>query len=578
MSDQGLSCPTGDVLEALLDDNLLEPKRSLTLAHLRDCLECNERFSQLASHWSLCESAKRSSLRGPNSRAFERLVKEQHPDTFSCRPEIPAQPPVISGYTNLELVTRGGMGVVYRAKETTFERLVAIKLISAQCIHTDAGRQRALREARILARLSHPFICTILSAGRWQGQPYLVMEWIEGRTLQDKIDEGPLAEREAGRIARDVAEALSAVHAAGIVHRDLKPENVLLTAVSDSRSVGIPKLIDFGLAHPDEDGSAALTIKGMILGTPCFMAAEQTGLDESLGPITPATDIHGLGGLLFAMLTGNAPYKAPTLMASMHRAVRGEIAGLDKLAGIPNELRHIVLTCLEPDPKKRYASAAAVAEALDAFLVGRQPIASAAPDSEPQRPRSRSPLLWASILVVAVCILSLSNGFLGTLKREQSNPSFVPVSEMVPDKPSSAINPGLASTLPAGAIDTEDVILTGLNDLRRQAGLTPLRNDERLNQGAQSHAAVMANRGLLADLIDEADFLQSRIAPTGYRCNYAQQLITAGVEPADVSSQLTRDSKYSAALKSNFDDVGIGAAVGVDGRRYYVILLAVPKQ
>jgi serine/threonine protein kinase len=363
MSGSQTPCPSRDELEALLDDRLPEPQRAKSLAHLHDCQPCSDTYSTLANTWSFGDAAREEAPAGTNTIAFEARLRAQRPEPAAAPAEIPPQPPEIAGYDSLEVVTAGGMGIVYRARDTTLGRPVAIKLISAHAIHTAPGRQRALREAELLARLSHPSICTIHAAGTWRDQPYLVMEWIAGPTLQERIDEAPLPPAEAACIARDLAEALSSVHAAGIVHRDLKPDNVLLADVCERRGAAIPKLIDFGLAHPD-NASQELTIGDTVLGTPSFMAAEQTGLDESLGPVTPATDIHGLGGLLFAMLTGHAPYQASTLMASLQRALRGDLAGRARLAEVPDELRRIVLRCLQPQPAKRYASAASVAEAL----------------------------------------------------------------------------------------------------------------------------------------------------------------------------------------------------------------------
>lgn len=606
MTNRGRFCPTGEELEELFNDELSALNQNSILAHLSGCQPCSEKFSELANTWSLVDIAQDKSLSGTDSLAFEKMLKTKHPEVTASRPEIPLDPPNIDGYESLELLATGGMGLVYRGRDITFQRFVAIKLISARSNRTDAGYQRSLREAEILARLNHPFICTILDAGIWHGHPYLVMEWVEGPTLQDRIKQNPLSLIQATRIAHGIAEALSSVHAAGIVHRDLKPENVLLTAAADSQAAGIPKLIDFGLAHPDDD-SPKLTVEGMILGTPCFMAAEQTGLDESLGPVTPATDIHGIGGLLFAMLTGNAPYKAPTLMASMQRSVCGNVAGLEKLAAVPNELKRIILTCLEPNPERRFASAADVSKALDAFLVNhlrKAPVDSHSnltwQPSFHQRRWFRQPSIWiySSLTVVAIA-LTIRSGFIGTGFLRPSKSNVVVGKEMVTKGTNVVLNSVPSSKAPAEDIDSvvftgpsagqsltlhvetrkaEEVIFTRLNEMRQKAGLALLKIDERLSQGAQKHAETMARTGFLADLIgNETEFLQSRIAPTGYRCQCATQLITAGVEPESVVSRLLEETRYQGVLKEhNFGDVGIGAAVGGDGRRYYAILLAMP--
>ncbi len=554
MSGSQTPCPSRDELEALLDDRLPEPQRAKSLAHLNDCQPCSDTFSSLASTWSLGDAARGEAQAAANTLAFEARLKAQRPDPAAARAEIPPEPPEIAGYDSLELVTAGGMGVVYRARDTTLGRPVAIKLISAHAVHTASGRQRALREAELLARLSHPSICTIHAAGSWRDQPYLVMEWIEGPTLQDRIDEGPISPAGAARIARDLAEALSGVHAAGIVHRDLKPDNVLLVDVSEHRGAAIPKLIDFGLAHPD-DTSQELTIGDTVLGTPSFMAAEQTGLDESLGPVTPATDIHGLGGLLFAMLTGHAPYQASSLMASMQRALRGDLAGREQLAEVPDELRRIVLRCLQPQPAKRYASAAAVAEALDAFLACQPPAGPAEAWPHKRLRWLAGATLATAALLLAAAIGAASVGFL---------------------RPGIDPQPTSDPTIVAEPLPPQQQLLSAVNAAREQAGLASLSSSDPLNAGAEAHAAALARSGLLVDLLQGEDFLRDRIAPTGYRCQTATQLIAAGVKPQDAVLQWLQMPDKSSQLLGGFQDVGIGTATSTDGRPYYVVLLAVP--
>lgn len=588
MSGSQPPCPSRDELEALLDDRLPEPQRRESLAHLRDCPPCSEQFSRLANTWSLSNVARAETPAGINTIAFRERLRSQRPDASTARAEIPSEPPEIAGYDSLQLVTAGGMGVVYRARDTTLGRPVAIKLISAPAILTASGRRRALREAELLARLSHPSICTIYAAGSWRDQPYLVMEWIEGQTLQHRIDAAPLSPPEAARIACVLAEAFDAVHAAGIVHRDLKPDNVLLANPSQKRAAVIPILIDFGLAHPD-DASHELTLGNTVLGTPSFMAAEQTGLDESLGPVTPATDIHGLGGLLFAMLTGHAPYQASTLMASMQRALRGDLAGRERLAAVPDELRRIVFTCLQPQPAKRYASAAAVADALHAFLENQQPPVLAAP---PSSRRLRFPLVW--LLTTAALLLAIGMAVVdrGLFSPRTAPPSAAELTALsrpvvpqvhVVNKPVVAaekaeppsVTTEEASAASAGELRPEQQILSAINAAREQAGVRPLVSNQQLKQGAEAHAEALARSGLLVDLLQGEDSLGDRIAPTGYRCRSALQMIDAGVGPQDAVSRWIQ--KFSASVfLPVFLDVGIGTATGNDGRPYYVVLLAEP--
>ena len=157
------------------------------------------------------------------------------------------------------------------------------------------------------------------------------MEWIDGPTLGRRIAEQALSPREAARIARDLARAIERVHAAGMVHRDTKPDNVLLAAEPTPADPPVPKLIDFGLARPDEPESG-ITQVSAVVGTPAFMAPEQTGRDPTLGPVGPATDIHGLGATLYCMLTGRAPYHGAATAESLTRAAVADYPALAVLA------------------------------------------------------------------------------------------------------------------------------------------------------------------------------------------------------------------------------------------------------
>jgi tetratricopeptide (TPR) repeat protein len=250
---------------------------------------------------------------------------------------------------------------------------VAVKVLAGSALLSDSARGRAQGEARALAALDHPHVVRIHAAGEADGLPYIVMEWIEGRSLQARIDAGVLPAREAASITLRVAEALAAVHAVGIIHRDLKPANVLLAAPTAAVAHEMPKLIDFGIARPDEGG---LTQGSVVLGTPSFMAPEQTGLEPSLNGASTATDIHGLGAVLYCMLTGKPPYEAATAGESLRRAARAEAVPLATAAPrVPLDLRTIVETCLRFEPGRRYSTAAALADDLARFL-DRQPIAA----------------------------------------------------------------------------------------------------------------------------------------------------------------------------------------------------------
>lgn len=283
---------------------------------------------------------------------------------------IPHRLPVIPGVADLEPRARGGMGIVYRGRDAALHRTVAVKVLHPSTAGRWSGIERAKREAEALGRISHANVVAVHAAGDVEGSPYLVMEWVDGPSLHDRMEQGLPSPRQAARVVRDLAAAVAVVHDAGILHRDIKPGNVLLSGpAADDWDRCVPKLADFGLARPT-DGTGGITQDATALGTPAYMAPEQTGLAEDLGPIGPAGDIHGLGGLLFALVTGVPPYAAAHATASLHRAARGDISWPPAARKLPRDLRAIIETCLEREPARRYSSAALLAEDLQQFVEG----------------------------------------------------------------------------------------------------------------------------------------------------------------------------------------------------------------
>ncbi len=255
---------------------------------------------------------------------------------------------------------RGGMGVVYKAHDTTLRRTVALKvLLGAE--HADPDRLRRFQaEAAILAQLQHPHIVQIFEVGEHAGVPFFAMEYVAGKTLLERLHESPLEPAEAARLVHLLAQAMHSAHERGVIHRDLKPSNVLLTTEQ------VPKITDFGLAR---HGPSDLTMPGAILGTPSYMAPEQA-LGQ-LDRIGPAADVYSLGALLFELLTGRAPFKGATTAATLNQVVRSDPPAPRRLQpGVPRDLDTICLKCLHKDPAKRYGSAQALADDLQRFLRG----------------------------------------------------------------------------------------------------------------------------------------------------------------------------------------------------------------
>jgi len=257
-------------------------------------------------------------------------------------------------YVVVAALGSGGMGEVYRARDTRLEREVALKLLAGHLQSNEELRERMAREARAVARLSHPHICALYDVGREGERDFLVMELLTGRTLADRLKDGPLPLDQTLRVGIEIADALAAAHATGIVHRDLKPANVMLTPS------GV-KLLDFGIAKAfDSVGSAApasepgLTSTGIVLGTVPYMAPEQI----EGKPSDPRTDIFALGALLYEMATGRPAFSAPTQAALIAKVLTADAPSMASIRpGIPAGLNRLVRTCLTRDPAVRWQSA-----------------------------------------------------------------------------------------------------------------------------------------------------------------------------------------------------------------------------
>jgi tetratricopeptide (TPR) repeat protein len=334
-------------------------------------------------------------------------------ETSPALPEQPAKsrsidepPPDIPGFNDLVEIGSGASGRVYRAWQVSLGRTVALKVLTRDC--GQGPDSRAHREARALAVLNHPQVITIHESALQHQPPFLVMEWIAGGSLQDRLRQGPLGIAEATRLAWQLASGVAACHAHNIVHRDLKPGNVLL-ARDSSNSGGelCVKISDFGLVHQPEH-SIHLTQEGAAVGTPGYMAPEQTGLRPQLGPIGPGCDIYGVGAVVFAALTGRPPHVGATHLETLHHAAWDEPLSLPRLRpDVPADLAVIIGKCLRTEPADRYGSARELLDDLERFLAG-QPIL-AREYSLWQRTRNgmrRRPTLTAVGLLTALLLLT----------------------------------------------------------------------------------------------------------------------------------------------------------------------------
>ncbi|MEZ6128884.1 MAG: protein kinase [Planctomycetaceae bacterium] len=280
-------------------------------------------------------------------------------------------------FTDLELISRGGMGIIYKAHQPEFDRTVALKFILLGRWASAADHERFRVEAQALGRLRHPAIAAVYSSGDFDGHPYLVMEFIDGRSLQQRIVEAPLPADSAAEICMQVSRAIAEAHRNQILHRDLKPSNILIDQNQQ------PRVTDFGLAKVLDD-QRDVTVTGQIVGTPGYMSPEQA---QENAAIKPVSDVYSLGAVLYASLTGRPPFRTESTAQTLLMVQTVEPPALRLLdPAIPRDLETICLKCLRKNPQARYATADELADDLQQFL-DRQPIRA--------RPVSRAERAWS---------------------------------------------------------------------------------------------------------------------------------------------------------------------------------------
>ena len=317
--------------------------------------------------------------------------------TAEPHPEYPAIP----GYYISQELGRGGMGVVYLATDLRLLRQVALKMLHPLGRLNEENRRRFMGEARSAARLHHPNLVQVFDAGEFDGQPYLVFELVEGGTLSQKIRQGGMSFEECARLMEQICRAAHFAHQRHIVHRDLKPSNVLIGLD------GLPRISDFGLAKRlDED--IQQTVSGVLVGTPAYMAPEQAS--GSNRGAHAAVDIYSLGAILYEMLIGQPPFKAPSVVETLDLLRSTEPIALRSInPKIPRDLETICLKCLQKEPAKRYMSAKVMAEDLARFLRGDSIVARPAGKLERTGRWCRRHPLPASL--VAALVLVIVGGF-----------------------------------------------------------------------------------------------------------------------------------------------------------------------
>ncbi|MEM9586776.1 MAG: serine/threonine-protein kinase [Planctomycetota bacterium] len=345
-------------------------------SHLASCPTCRDSLDRIAASgdtWAATEAALRR-LAEPNATSPVETL--QRSDSVSdtgipsgTKPggetERRAKRDVqIEGYELVDVLGRGGTGTVFRARDLRLSRWVAIKILdSIEPEH--AVRFRS--EAEATAKIQHPGIISIYGFGVANEVPYLVMEWIPGGDLASRLNGRPLPHRDAARLIRDVAQAISAAHQDGILHRDLKPANLLIRE-QDGEDLG-PVVSDFGLAHWTQTATGP-TQTGHLIGTPAYMPPEQALARP--GWATPAVDLYALGAVLYQCLTGRPPHQAETTAATIESVIHSDIITPRSLnPSVPRKLQTICMKCLQHHPSHRYAMVSELSDDLERFLQGR---------------------------------------------------------------------------------------------------------------------------------------------------------------------------------------------------------------
>lgn len=407
-------CPSRAQLAAFNVGNMSGQILHTIAEHIEGCRRCLAMLDELdqTPDWVI-EKLRKTLPTGVKFAASFDAGSPTHGPSLHTKLEdgrpLPREWPVIPGYQILGRLGHGSMGVVYKARHLALGRPVALKMIREGTGARPTMLARFHLEARAVARLQHPNIIQIFEATEYAGCPFLVLEYVEGGSLEKQLTGTPQPVPQAAQLVQTLARAVHAAHQRGILHRDLKPANVLLTAD------GTPKISDFGLAKLLGE-EANQTQSGMIVGTPSYMAPEQAS--GRVGPgqkggkpeMGPAADVYALGAILYELLTGRPPFRAETSLDTVMQVLAQEPVSPSRLnPKVPRDLETICLKCLEKDPRKRYASAETLGEDLQRFLRGKPILARpVSPAERWWRWARRNPSLAATSALASAAVLAVT--------------------------------------------------------------------------------------------------------------------------------------------------------------------------
>ncbi|MHC4520458.1 MAG: protein kinase domain-containing protein, partial [Planctomycetota bacterium] len=449
----------------------------------------------------------------------------------------------VGAFNVLEVIGRGGMGVVYKGQDSRLDRIVAIKAMPAHLLENRTAQARFRREARVLASLSHPNIAIIYDViERDKGLTYLILEYVAGETLAERLARGPLGLKEALPLCRQIVEAVSAAHDKGVIHRDLKPTNIKITPE------GRVKVLDFGLAKATHEAASrdmTVTQVGQLIGTPAYMSPEQIRGT----PIDRRTDIWSFGCVLYQMLTGEAPFEGKTVSDTVAHVLEREPDWQRLPPEIPPGVRELLRRCLEKDPQRRLQDMSDVNAVIEGTLDGATvmlppPAAASARPAIAARPR----LLRTAMLAGAVVLVALSGlAVWTTLIRLTSPPSrdiwlvILPFENPGPDEDEyfadsttdritshlapvpglSVLSPRTAAQYPRGTKTAQqigkelrvDYILEGTVQRERPSDLTsPMRINSQLIKASEDRLVLAPIYPIVSEDLNELFRVQSDLA------------------------------------------------------------------
>jgi hypothetical protein len=492
----------------LLAEDLLAPGEISGLEeHLQECPRCRETLDRWVGEDRWLDAARSDPAAGP-TEAYE---PGPAPDEQSLDFLVPSDWPDSLGrlgtYEVKGLLGRGGMGVVLKALDPALNRYVAIKVLGAPLASCGAARRRFLREARAAAAVAHEHVVAVHAVVETAGLPFLVMEYVPGRSLQERLDaDGPLALTEILRIGTQTAAGLAAAHAQGLVHRDVKPANILL-----ENGVERVRLTDFGLARAADD--AALTQSGVVAGTPYYMAPEQARGE----PTGPPADLFSLGSTLYAMCTGHPPFRAEGAVAVLRRVSDDEPRPIRQInPEVPAWLEAIIARLLAKDPGRRYRSAAEVADLLGRCLAHvQQPLAVPLPaEVAPRAGSARARRLRAWALATGLGAAAVAWATLVPASRSRQEP----------DGPAGRVRAGGPAAGPSPAPRET----AGAARASRPAGERPDELAEQLQQAWGRAGALRADLERGGVVLDPADPVSATAFGLSQQARALEQEITSG--------------------------------------------------